>query len=408
MKILVVNAGSSTHKLSLYEIHDEDLCVPLWKGTLDWGREENAIFLSANNQDGKKIDLTLKGKTIEESLRCLLEQCWQGPTQVIETPSSIEIVGHRVVHGGRQFEQPSLVTEAVKEEIQNLFPLAPLHNPGNLEGIKVMEKIFPSLPQIAVFDTAFHSHLPEVTQTYPIPYALKKEGIQRYGFHGISHQYCSERAAKLLDIPLIHLNMINCHLGNGASLCAIKNGKSIDTSMGFTPLEGLMMGTRCGSIDPGILLFLLRESHVSVEELDRLLNFDSGLKGIAGFSDMREVLEKSRENQHAKLALEMYIYRLRTFIGAYFVHLGKVNAITFTAGIGENAAALREAACRGMQFLGVDLDLDKNRLCQPDQDLATAHSKVRILAIHTQEEWMIARECWKLNKSKKHKKGKKI
>ena len=395
MKIIVVNAGSSSHKLSLYDIQHRDPIEPLWKGELDWGRQQMACSLSIQTKTGKQIKRLCERKNPNENLQLLVETMWKGETQVIEGPSVIERAGHRVVHGGKQFQKPTYLTPQVKEQIRKLIPLAPLHNPANLEGIELIEKLFPSIPQIAIFDTAFHCHMPEVTKIYPVPYAWREEGIERYGFHGISHHYCAERAAKILQRELSTLKMINCHLGNGSSLCAIRDGISIDTTMGFTPLEGLMMGTRSGSIDPGILFYLMKEKRFFSEQLDHILNFESGLKGIAGSSDMREIFKSTDEK--AKLALKMYVYRLKSYIGAFLAHLEGVDVISFTGGIGENVAVVRQQACQGLDFLGIHLDQHQNETCHPDQDVAIPHSKVRLLVIHTQEEWMIALQAYQFN-----------
>lgn len=392
MKILVINAGSSSHKLSLYDIKDLQPVEPLWKATIDWGRGGAHSFLVVTVPGQCKMEKSLENSSIQEGLQILLTSLWQGSTQVISGLSAIESIGHRVVHGGRAFQCPTLINDKVKAELHSLIPLAPLHNPANLQGIEIMEQHFPHIPQIAVFDTAFHAQMPEKVKAYPVPYAWKAEGIERYGFHGISHQYCAERAAALLQKEPRDLKMINCHLGNGASLCAIKDGKSVDTTMGFTPMEGLMMGSRCGSIDSGILLYLLREKKYTVEDLDAILNFNSGLKGIAGTSDMREIL--ASQEARAQLAFEMYNYRLKGYIGALITQLEGIDTLIFTGGVGENAAAVREATCQGLKFLGVELDVEKNLKCQPDQDVALLASKVRILVIHTREEWMIARECF--------------
>jgi acetate kinase len=392
MKILVVNAGSSSHKLSLYDLQDEEPIEPLWKGLLDWGREGQPLFLSIKNSKGVQIERNLEHNKIEEGIKTLLDSLWQGNTQVIESSAAIERVGHRVVHGGSEFEQPTRIDAGVKERIRQLIPLAPLHNRANLQGIELMEKFFPSILQIAVFDTAFHVTMPEIVKTYPLPWEWKEKGIQRYGFHGISHHYCAERATKFLKQDAQSLKIINCHLGNGCSLCAIQEGKSFETTMGLTPLEGLMMGTRCGSIDPGILLYLMREHQMSSQALDEALNFESGLKGIGGSSDMRDLLSKQEER--ARLAVHMFIHRLKTAIGALAVSLGGFNVLSFTGGIGENAASIREETCRGLACLNVAIDFEKNRVYQPDAEIAMPSSPIRVLVLHTREEWMIARSCF--------------
>lgn len=389
MLILVVNAGSSSHKLCLYDLHDNKPTQPLWKGALDWGNKDSTILSFQTAEE--KVEKTFQKVSIEEELEILLKSLYERPKSIIKDLSSIERIGHRVVHGGQVFEQPTLITSQVKEQIRNLIPLAPLHNPENLQGIELMEKIFPSIPQIAVFDTAFHTNMPDIVKTYPVPYVWKEDGIQRYGFHGPSHQYCAERAAHLLKND--HLKIVNCHLGNGVSLCAMVGGKSVNTTMGFTPMEGLMMGSRSGSIDPGIILYLLREGKQSIDSLDSILNFESGLKGICGFSDMREILQSKDEK--AKLAFDMFIYHLKFYLGAMITYLEGIDVIIFTAGIGENASQVREEVCHSLSFMGIEIDAKLNANCKPDQDIAKKSSKARILVIHTEEEWMIAKACLK-------------
>ena len=398
MKILVVNAGSSSHKLSLFDLCDDQPTEPLWEGSLDWGRGQMPLSLKVKGSGGRQVEQELENRNVEEGLKILLNSLWQGPAQVIKDLSAIERIGHRVVHGGSEFERPTLIEKEVKKQIGKLIPLAPLHNPANLQGIEFMEKAFPSVPQIAVFDTSFHLTMPEIIKTYPVPWAWKEWGVLRYGFHGISHHYCAERVAHFLHRDPRELKIINCHLGNGCSLCAIKEGKSYDTTMGLTPLEGLMMGTRCGSIDPGILLYLMREQHLSLQELDGALNSASGLKGIGGHSDMRELLGLQGDAR-ALLAVQMFVHRLQGLIGALAASLEGFNVLSFTAGIGENAASIREAVCRGLSFLGLAIDSDKNVNCTPDAEISSAASSIKVLVIHTREDWMIARAClnFKLN-----------
>jgi len=275
---------------------------------------------------------------------------------------------------------------------------APLHNRVELEGIDLIEKHFGAVPQIAVFDTGFHSRLPEAAAVYPGPYEWFAQGIRRYGFHGINHQYCAERTAQMLQKHLSELKLVNCHLGNGCSLAAIQNGRSIDTTMGFTPLEGLMMGTRSGSIDPGILTYLLREQHLTGQELDELLNTKSGLLGVSGISgDMRKIVSAIKEgNARAKLAFDIFVHRLQEGIGAMIAALGGINALVFTAGIGENSPEVREAACANFRFIGLAIDPMKNASPHLDQDISDPGSTVRVLVVRAQEDWAIAKECWKL------------
>jgi len=286
----------------------------------------------------------------------------------------------------------------VKAAIGRLCELAPAHNPASLEGIVAIEQILGAVRQVAVFDTAFHAQMPEATAVYPGPYEWLEQGIRRYGFHGISHQYCAGRAAEILGRDLKDLRLITCHLGNGCSLAAVRAGCSIDTTMGFTPLEGLMMGSRSGSIDPGLLLHLLRQPNYSLDQLDHLLNQESGLRGISGLSsDLREVLAAmGRGDSRARLAFDVYVHSLRAHIGAMLASLGGVDALAFTAGVGEHAASVRAAACEAFAFLGMKLDSEKNARSPLYSDIATADSKVRVLVIHAEEDWAIASECWKL------------
>lgn len=368
MHILVVNAGSSSHRLAIFHIDSDAPVDPLWEIKLDWDQEPK-------DHVRDKVVNTIKQAAHRYPIAC---------------------IGHRVVNGGH-FQEPVLIDAEVKGAIKRLIPLAPLHNPANLEGIEWMEALFPGKPQIAVFDTSFHLTMPEAVQTYAVPYSWKEAGIQRYGFHGISYQYCTARVAQLVEKDLKDLRIVCCHLGNGASLCAIKDGVSINTTMGFTPMEGLMMGSRCGSIDPGLILYMLRDRGLSVQELDRLLNFESGLKGIAGESDMRDiVLGCQTGSAEAQLAFDMFINRLRSFIGALIMQLEGLDLLIFTAGIGEHSAEVRRATCQGLSFLGIELDEAKNKSCKPDQDISISGSSVKILVIHTREEWMIAKESAKI------------
>jgi acetate kinase len=398
MKILVLNAGSSSQKSRLYEIVDHPSSTaptPLWAADASWTSKKGMAELKIR-ANGQTITQELPTKELSNIIEPMLKTLWSGQIQVITRPADIDIVGHRVVHGGPQYHHSVLITPDVKAEIQHLASFAPLHNPENLKGIEITERILGNVPQVAVFDTAYHSHLPEETMVYPGPYSWFEQGIRRYGFHGISHQYCARRSAQIIGRDLKSLRIVNCHLGNGCSLAAIRAGQSIDTTMGFTPLEGLMMGTRSGSIDPSILLYLQREHSYSAAQLDQMLNKESGLKGISGVSgDMREVLHAIKEgNQRAKLALSMYIYRLRYFIGAMVASLAGIDVLTFTGGVGENAPEVRAKTCEAFSFLGLQLDPAKNAASPADQDIATPESAVRVLVVHTEEDWEIARECW--------------
>ena len=399
MKILVLNAGSSSQKSCLYEIDDtgdlpEVAPVPLWQADADWTHQDGTTEVKINNAHGANLSDNLNTDARSEVIEYLLKNLWNGKTQVLSRLSEIDIVGHRVVHGGNEFEKSTLVTPEVKNAISRMSVLAPLQNPANLEGIEVIERIFPGVPQVAVFDTAFHRHMPLPAMVYPGPYEWYDQQIYRYGFHGISHQYCSRRAAQVLGKDLESLRLINCHLGNGCSLAAVQHGYSIETTMGFTPLEGLMMGSRSGSIDPGIILYLLQQKKCTVEQLDETLNKASGLKGISGAGDMRQVLLDMKEgNSRAKLAFDMFVHRLRYFIGAMLASLGGLDALVFAGGIGENAAEVREAACEGFTFLGLKLDAQRNAQSLADQVISAVDSAILVLIIHTQEDWEIAREC---------------
>ncbi|HYB01081.1 MAG TPA: acetate kinase [Ktedonobacteraceae bacterium] len=402
MKVLVLNAGSSSQKCRLYEIDDagnlpEVAPMPLWEADADWTHHPGTTELKISNDHGAHLSEKLDTDVRTEVLEYILKHLWSGKTQVLSHISDIDMVGHRVVHGGSEFEKSTLVTPEVKNAIARLSVLAPLHNPADLEGIEVVERILSDVPQVVVFDTAFHRHMPLPAMVYPGPYEWYEEQIYRYGFHGISHQYCSMRAAQILGKDLDLLSIITCHLGNGCSLAAVQNGRSIDTTMGFTPLEGLMMGSRSGSIDPGIILYLLQQKKLTVEQIDETLNKASGLKGILGTGDMRQVLHSMKEgNPRAKLAFDMFVHRLRYYIGAMLASLGGMDALVFTGGIGENAAQVRKATCEAFAFLGLKLDASKNGQSPADQVISTADSEVPVLIIHTQEDWAIARECWKL------------
>ncbi|MGB7060304.1 MAG: acetate kinase [Geitlerinemataceae cyanobacterium] len=406
MKILVLNAGSSTQKSCLYDIPGATLPKsppePLWEGTIDWGRSTDGAELTIN-ANGCQHQTTLTTDSRSQALAQLLDTLTQGDNPVLTHLGEIDIVGHRVVHGGTEYNQSTPISPEVKAAIARLIPLAPAHNPAHLEGIEAIERALGNVPQLAVFDTAFHSQIPAAAAAYPIPYEWFEQGIRRYGFHGISHQYCARRAAEIVNRPLETLKLISAHLGNGASLAAVENGISIDTTMGFTPLEGLMMGTRSGSIDPAIGIYLMREQGFTVDRLDRMLNRESGLKGIFGASgDLRAVLAAMETgDERARLAFEMYIHRLRTGIGAMAASLGGVDGLVFTAGVGERSAAVREAVCAGLGFLGVSLDEEKNEASPVNADIATAQSRVRVLVVHTQEDWAIACECWHYTISQK-------
>lgn len=400
MNILVLNAGSSSFKASLYRSAENNLSLdstpPSWTGKIDWKSPELAI-ISAKNTNDLSAQVERVGANRQDVIQDLLNWLWSGSTKVIDDLSAIDLVGHRVVHGGEKYREPTLIDAEVKAEIDRLSIYAPLHNPANLMGIEIVAALAPNLPQIAVFDTAFYGDLPEVTYVYPLPYQWLERGIRKYGFHGISHQYCTQRAAELLGGDLRELRLICCHLGNGCSLAAIKFGRCIETTMGFTPIDGLMMGTRCGSIDPGIILHLLREGEYTVDELDRVLNFESGLLGVSGVSnDLREIHKAiDLGNTTAQLALDIYIDRLAAKIASLLPNLGGLDALIFTGGVGENDREIRAAVASKLAFMGVEIDPALNSLSMTlDRDLATPQPHIRLLVIHTQEEWQIAKACW--------------
>jgi acetate kinase len=319
---------------------------------------------------------------------------------VLKSRDEIEVAGHRIVHGGAKLTQPVRITPEVKRDIENVASIAPLHNQAGLEGIELIDKLLANIPQVAVFDTGFHRTLPPHAFIYPVPYSwYERDGIRRFGFHGINHEYCARRTASLLGRDVSTLKIVTCHLGNGCSLAAIDGGKSIDTTMGFTPLEGLMMGTRSGSIDPGILTHLLRMGAGETADLDKVLNHDSGLLGISGVSsDMREVLDAARNgNERARLAFDIFVHRLQSEIGAMTASLGGIDVLVFTAGIGENSAEVRCATCAQLKFLGIEVDEVANSSAKLDADISQHGSRVRVLVIRAQEEWAIARECFCLS-----------
>jgi len=419
VKILVLNGGSSSQKSCLYDLGKSlpsTAPEPLWEAQLDWTGQQSGVAMTIKTAQ-QRLETTLAETDRPTVVAKMLATLTQGETQVLQSLSEIDAVGHRVVHGGQDYQASTRITPEVKATIARLSAFAPIHNPVNLEGISAIEAIFTQAqlecpPQVAVFDTAFHARMPPAAALYPGPYEWVEHGIRRYGFHGTSHQYCAQRAAQILQRDLASLKLITCHLGNGCSLAAIRDGYSVDTTMGFTPLAGLMMGTRSGDIDPGILIHLLRqgeqqtepnESRIalapnSADDLDRLLNKSSGLLGISGVSsDLRQINAAiAAGNARAQLALDLYIHQIRRHVGAMLMSLNGLDALIFTAGVGENAAHLRSAVCDALAFLGLKLDPEKNQGRVVDRDIAHPDSTVRVLVIHTQEDWAIASECWRI------------
>jgi len=393
MKILVLNGGSSSFKSSLYNVTGNEGAAapdPLWDARVDWEHHPGTAEIRINAA-GAVTTRSVPVKSPLDSLGPLME--------LLPHRGDIHVAGHRVVHGGRAFRESARITPDVLAAIARMASFAPEHNRLELEAIEAMEHFLGSeAVQVAVFDTAFHASLPPPAYVYPGPYEWLGEGIRRYGFHGISHQYTSRRAAAILGKPLASLRMITCHLGNGCSLAAVRDGESIDTTMGFTPLEGLMMGTRSGTVDPGIVIHLVRHLGLSAGELDRVLNKESGLRGVSGISgDMRTVMAAmSRGDARAQLAFDVYVHRLRSEIGAMLASLGGLDALVFTAGVGENSPEVRAQAVAVFGFLGAKLDAAKNAQSPPDTDIAAPDSAVRVLVVHTQEEWEIARESFRI------------
>jgi acetate kinase len=398
MKILVLNSGSSSQKACVYELNGQlpdDPPEPLWQGKLEF--REHQAALEVRSPAGIISDDKLPGDRSGASKK-LLGHLVSGKTRVLDSLSEIGVVGHRIVSGGRNYNRPVRITPDVKSSIERMAVFAPLHNRLELEGIALIEKLCGAVEQVAVFDTGFHRDLPDAAAIYPGPYAWAERGIRKFGFHGINHQYCAERSARLLARDPGGLKLVTCHLGNGCSLTAISGGKSIDTTMGFTPLEGLMMGTRSGSVDPGILTFLMREEKLDGKAVDQILNSQSGLLGISGVSaDMREIVAAMRSgNPRARLSFDMFVHRLRAGIGSMLASLDGADAIVFSGGIGENSVEVRSAVCSHLSFLDLELDAAKNEARSGDRDLTTPESKVRVLVVRAQEDWAIARDCWTL------------
>ncbi|WP_036482022.1 acetate/propionate family kinase [Myxosarcina sp. GI1] len=405
MKILVLNPGSSTQKSCLYQLQDELPTTPpkpMWEGKIDWSGDDSGGKLEIETDRTNK-EIELESRDELEAIAQMLDTLTQGDTKVINTLTEIDVVGHRVVHGGADYSQATRITPEVKEAIAQLIPLAPEHNPAHLKGIEAIEAKLGDIPQVAVFDTAFHSQMPLKAKVYPLPYKFYERGIRRYGFHGTSHRYCGHRAAQILNKPLEELKIITCHLGNGCSLAAIANGVSIDTTMGFTPLEGLMMGTRSGSIDPAILIYLMQKEDYDRDRLNTLLNKESGLKGVSGISnDLRQIFKAIDENnERAELAVDVYIHYLRKGIAAMAASLQGLDVLVFTAGVGEHQVLIREKACHGFEYMGLKLNKAKNKEEIMEEDMAACDSKVRILTIPTNEDWAIASECWQLFQQKR-------
>ena len=389
MNILVINAGSSSLK---YQLLNPDTQEVLAKGLCERiGLDGKFTYKPAGKEAVKDADVSMP--THSEAIQTVLNALVDPKNGVIGSMKEIDAVGHRVVHGGEKFAQSVLITDEVMAAIEECNPLAPLHNPANIIGIRACQALMPGTPMVAVFDTAFHQTMPPVAYTYALPYEFyEQDKVRRYGFHGTSHRYVSARAAAMLGKPIEELKIITCHLGNGSSVAAVDGGKSVDTSMGFTPLAGLPMGTRAGDLDAGILEYLMGKHGYDMKEMMTILNKKSGVLGISGVSsDFRDLENAAKEgNQRAELALEAFQYSVKKLVGAYAAAMGGVDAIVFTAGVGENDAATRMAVASGLEFMGVKMDAEANNVRGKETVISSADSKVKVLLIPTDEELMIA------------------
>ncbi|MCF8298893.1 MAG: acetate kinase [Saprospiraceae bacterium] len=392
MKILVLNCGSSSIKYQLFDMTTKDVMA---KGIVE-KIGIHGSFLKNTRQDGDKVTLTGEIIDHQSGIEYVLGVLISKEHGCIKEIKEINAVGHRVVHGAEEFKSSVKITEAVISKMEECIGLAPLHNPPNLKGIYAMQQLLPDVPQVGVFDTAYHQTMPEHAYMYAIPYSLyEKYGIRRYGFHGTSHRYVSQRACEILGVDYKTQKIITCHLGNGASIAAIKNGKSVDTSMGLTPIEGLMMGTRCGDLDLGVLTFIMEKEEIGLAATNTLINKHSGVLGVSGVSsDMREVEEAEKAgNKRAALALRMYEYRIRKYIGAYAAVMGGVDIIVFTGGIGENACTTRAGVAKDFEYLGLEFDFEKNKGSRGKEIvLSTENSKVIAIVVPTDEELVIAQD----------------
>ena len=398
MNVLVVNCGSSSLK---YQLIDMDNEAVLAKGQFEKIGAEDAIF-THKRPDAEKLERVEPILDHKQALKILLDILIDAEFGVISSMDEIDAVGHRVVHGAEKFADSVLITPAVMEALEECAKIAPLHNPPNIQGIEACEAIMPKVPQVAVFDTAFHQTMPAEAFLYGLPYEAYTElGVRRYGFHGTSHKYVAQRVAELMGKHMSDLRIISCHLGNGSSVAAIKAGRSIDTSMGFTPLSGLIMGTCCGDIDPAIVPFLMDKWDMTYHEIDAIMNKKSGVFGISGVSNDFRVIEEAAEegNKRAQLALDMFHYKVRSTIGAYAAVMGGVDVIVFTAGIGENGIGNRDAICNGLEYLGTRLDRERNNVRGKETEISVEGSKVKIFVVPTNEEIMIARDTKRITAS---------
>ena len=397
MKTLVINCGSSSLKYQLIDMSTEESMV---QGLVERiGIEGSILTQKVEGKDKYIINTNIKDH--KGAIKLVLEALVDSIHGVIKSMDEISAVGHRVVHGGEKYSDSVLIDDEVLKSIKDCIVLAPLHNPPNVIGIEACKELMPNTPMVAVFDTAFHQTMPKHAYICPVPYELYENyGVRKYGFHGTSHKYVSYKVAETMGKDIKNLKIITCHLGNGCSLAAVKNGKSVDTSMGFTPLAGVMMGTRSGSIDPSVISFLIEQHGYTIEQIDELLNKKSGILGISGVSsDFRDVLEAAEsENERAKLALEIFYYKVRTQIAAYAGAMGGVDVIVFTAGIGENSSITRREILKGLEFFGFTINTEKNELRGKIQEISNEDSRVKVYVVPTNEELMIARDTAKLVK----------
>ncbi|GIM30598.1 acetate kinase [Clostridium polyendosporum] len=391
MNILVINCGSSSLKYQLINMSNEQaLAVGLVERI---GIEGSILTQKVEGRDKYIIKQPMKSH--KDAIKLVLDALVDSTNGVIKSMDEISAVGHRVVHGGEKYSNSVFVNDEVMKDLEECAKLAPLHNPPNIIGINACKALMPNTPMVVVFDTAFHQTMPEKAFLYAIPYELYKEhNIRRYGFHGTSHKYVSNKVAEVMGKDVKDLKIITCHLGNGSSVTAIKNGESIDTSMGFTPLEGLVMGTRSGDIDPAVIFYLINQLGYSADEVNNVLNKKSGALGISGISsDFRDIENAEAQGNHrAKLALDMFHYRVRKYIGSYVAAMGGVDCIVFTAGVGENGPETREEICKGLEFLGLEMDTERNKVRGKIAEISTKDSKVKVYVIPTNEELMIARD----------------
>jgi len=397
VNILVINCGSSSLKYQFIDMRDESV---LAKGLVERiGIEGSVLKHERTGMDKETIKQSIPDHNV--ALRLVIDALMNEKYGAIKDLSEINAVGHRVVHGGEAFACSVVIDEKVKKSLEDCIDLAPLHNPPNLVGINACEKILPNVPMVAVFDTAFHQTMPSSSYLYALPYEYyTKHKIRRYGFHGTSHLYVSRRAADMLGKKPEDVNIITCHLGNGASITAVEKGKSIDTSMGFTPLEGLIMGTRTGDMDPAIVTFLMEKEKLSAKDVDSIMNKKSGVLGLSGVSsDFRDIEQEAEKgNERAQIALDCFHNRVKKYIGAYMAELGHVDAIVFTAGLGENSVESREEICKGMEALGIELDTEENKVRGKEKIVSKESSKIKIMVIPTNEELVIARDTLALIK----------